>query len=204
MKKQILGFLLAALVTAAAVVACGSDSSPGAALGSGTVNGNMGGSPYTVADAAFGSGPFLGPSFIVTAIAFADITGTCDPSWANAREKSSRSLAFILADTTGAANTSTAVSAPGTYAVYKFSDPNYPSHAKTAFGSFSKYDATCNDSGAEFITGGNVTITAVSASNVTGTFDLTTTAGEHLTGSFSAGNCNLLLTAASDGGRTCR
>jgi len=57
-------------------------------------------------------------------------------------------------------------------------------------------DASCNDTSTS-ATGGSVTVTAVSASRLEGTFDLTFGA-DHVTGSFSASNCAATATSQGD------
>lgn len=51
------------------------------------------------------------------------------------------------------------------------------------------YDATCNSDGPS-ASGGSVTLTQVTSSGVVGTFDVTFTGGDHLTGSFDAPTCS--------------
>jgi hypothetical protein len=72
----------------------------------------------------------------------------------------------------------------GTYAV--------PSQANALFG---EADASCHPLGSEVAQGGSVTFDAVTSSVLSGTFNLTFSAGDHLTGSFSAPICDASLAA---------
>jgi hypothetical protein len=71
-----------------------------------------------------------------------------------------------------------------------------------ATASYATQDMNCNPSLNETATGGSVTLTSVSGSSVSGTFDLTFS-GDHLTGSFSAPICNY-STSADAGASACK
>jgi hypothetical protein len=60
---------------------------------------------------------------------------------------------------------------------------------------FAEADASCQPLGSELAQGGSITFDAVAPTLLSGTFDLTFSAGDHLTGSFSAPVCDTSLAA---------
>lgn len=174
--------------------ACGSGAPSSNNNAAATVNGTLGGSAMTAREALSANGPLLGPgSATGTGILISDVSGTCSLISSNARAKNGRSLGFFLLDAGADGGSYSTSAGVGTYPVYNLADPNYPSAGKVAFGSFDIYDASCMSTGSGFVTGGNVVVTASDASGITGTFDVRTKTGDHVTGSFRTSVCGQLL-----------
>ena len=181
---------LAALSLSLAPAACSSSSgSPSPAPGpAGSADGSVGGASLDVQDAIFVNGATVGTGVVLTSY-----PGACDAIYASKHVphgSRSVSLQLVAADAAG----SGPVWKPVTFALG-------PASAKTNwFGAeLTSVDGSCNDTSTA-ATGGTVTITAVSASQISGTYDLTFGSDE-LTGSFTAASC--AAPDASSGDPTC-
>lgn len=142
--------------------------------GSGTVTGTLLGNTLAAKDAISSSAN--GTSFI----AITDYTSTCADGLNNLKANSSALLFDFPATPTlsvGTVNVGAAVDV-----------------------AYATYNATCNSPTGESSTGGSVTITAVTACSVQGTFDVTLNT-DHVTGSFTAPVCTNMN--AVDGGQGC-
>jgi hypothetical protein len=69
--------------------------------------------------------------------------------------------------------------------------------------SYAASDVNCNETINEQATGGSVTLDTVSATAVTGTFDMTFASGDHLAGQFDAPVCNVDITNLGGNGGGC-
>jgi hypothetical protein len=190
-----------AMLALSLCAACGGSNAVG---GAATVTGTLGGSALGAKVAySAASNLTIGSQStpIGVTVIIGDVAVACGDFSANSTPKNSRFLAFTVVNKSDA-NTFGAI-VPGTYPIYAFNDPNYPAAGKSGFGTFATFDATCQGSGSEIKTGGSVTITAVDSSlAASGTFDLTTVAGDHVTGSFQSTACSS-LNSQSDAGATC-
>jgi hypothetical protein len=174
---------------AVATAACGSSGSgsspPGSAAGSAT--GTVGGASLDVQDAFLANGVTTGT--VVGVVSFADACATLYTS--KRVPKGSSALSFQLVSY--ASGSAGPVTAPGTFTLIG----GHP--GADAFGAeWSFVDASCADTTVS-ATGGTVTVTAASGSQLTGTFDLTF-GSDHLTGKFRALDC---AAANSQGNPTC-
>lgn len=162
-------------------VACG--GSPASASGS------VGGVSVQAADALFG---VPGGSTNGTVLAITSFGGACSKVTTSTNFKGpATALAIELIQNGGP------VTSPGTFPELS----SAPQGSTSVFaGSFDSWDATCMNTNTQ-ITGGTVTISAVSASSLAGSFDLTF-GNDHVTGSFSAPNCAGLATSGT--GSTCQ
>ncbi len=193
MKSIVAPLVALAASFALAVHGCGGD--PGPTTGSGTVTGTVNGGAFTVRDAITGAYTLFGQP--VTLIALTDFAGACGIAKTNANVKNSGLVGFFLWNNDGNGHL-TPVTTPGTYTVDDPNDPNFPTTGRVGIGTVVKNDATCQDTSVYFKSG-TVTVTTVdSFGGFTGTFDGTTTANIHLTGTFTTPACT--LPAPSDGG----
>jgi hypothetical protein len=181
--------------------ACGGSSSGG---GSATVSGNVAGKPLNV------QGTFSAPfDFMVNGsvqavggvVVITDSALACGDFASNVSPKNGRALGFIFTDRE---NGSFAAITPGTFPLVSVNDPNQPQTGRSAFGAVQSFDASCGSTSSGFATGGKLVVTAVDGSGaLSGTFDVTTDAGEHITGSFASTHCGTLQTQ-NDAGAVCR
>jgi hypothetical protein len=125
-----------------------------------------------------------------TVVGITSFSGACETLYTNDRLPGSSavlSLQLVSYTDGGAAGP---VTAPGTFSLL-------PSLGTNEFGAeWTSVDASCVDTTIS-ATGGSVTVTDVSASELTGSFDLTFGA-DHITGSFSASECPAAGTPHSD------
>ena len=150
------------------------------------VHGNLGGAPFVVLDAV---------SNVVTADGFdfpdmsTDVTLTtyandCSLQASQTGTPNGRLLILDLGITDGSGG-SAAASMTGVYTVFS-GTPAASSKLVEAY--FEADDAGCHKSSFEFASSGTVTLTSATTP-VTGTFDITFPASEHITGSFAAPTC---------------
>ncbi len=164
MKNSLFGLGFAFIV----VAACSSAST--------SATGTVGGASLNAQDAVFAN--LQTPSTSGTVLAVTSFTGACDDVTNSRLPKSSAVLSIQMVSNGGT------VTAPGT-----FSFPN-ATGANFLGASFAAYDATCTATRTD-ATSGSVSVTAVSASQMTGTFELTF-GNDHLSGSFNASYCATL------------
>jgi hypothetical protein len=172
------------------IMACGAVVVIAAACGGGpaSVSGTVGGVTVQSSDALFG---VPGGSTSGTVLAITSIGAACSKVTTGTSFKGpATALSIELVQNGGA------VTSPGT-----FPELSSAQGSTSAFaGSFDSWDASCSDTTTP-ISGGTVTITAVSASSLTGSFDLTL-GNDHITGSFNAPNCAGLATSGT--GSSCQ
>ena len=186
--KNLLVLPMLTLGVAVISSACGpSTGTTSSAAGSAT--GTVGGVSLGVQDAFFANGVTTG-----TVVGVTSFSGACETLYSSKRYPRSSvglSLQLIAYEGGGPAGP---VTAPGTFALLG------TSVGGDTFGaSWDSVDGSCGDTTTQ-ATGGTVTVTAVTASQLTGTFDLTF-GGDHVTGSFSATDC--AAAAGSQGNPTC-
>jgi hypothetical protein len=191
--KNFVGPLVALVASfALALHGCGGD--PATDDGSASISGLVVGSSVGVKSAITGTQLIVGQT--ATVVALTDVAGGCGLAKSNVNLKNAGELGFALWTNNGSGVISP-VSAPGTYTLDDPSDANFPTSGRVGYGVAVRSDASCKDTD-DFIASGTVTVTAVdSGGGLTGTFDATTKAGAHLTGSFRAPFCSY---PASDGG----
>ncbi len=175
--KKYVSYAHAVVFAVFAVAACSSAST--------SATGTVGGASLNAQDAVFAN--LQSGSTSGTVLAVTSFTGTCNDVTNSRLPKSSAVLSIQMVSNGGV------VTAPGT-----FSFPN-ASGANFLGASFSAYDATCVPTPTD-ATAGTVSVTAVSASQMTGTFDLTF-GNDHLSGSFNAAYCATL--GQGNGSPTC-
>ncbi len=163
------------------IVTCGAVGAMVAACSGGpaSASGSVGGIPVQVGDAVFGvpSGSTTG-----TVVAITSFGAICSKFTNNVNFKGPATALVIELVQNGAPVTS-----PGTFPFVTAA----PQGSTTAFaGSFDSWDATCTSTNTQ-VTGGTVTVSAVSSSALAGSFDLMF-GNDHVTGSFNAPNCAAL------------
>jgi len=149
------------------------------------VNGTILGNSMQAADATSANGSFTQsfPPITVNAgiIGISTVGAICSKVTAGQAPKNSQFLLLVVVDFNGAQ--SSAPTAPGTYTVSLTA-------TKRAGAQYIPLDANCqNTVGNVYATSGVVTLTSVNNGSYAGTFDLTLSSGDHITGSFSASNC---------------
>jgi hypothetical protein len=158
-------------VTAMACTSCSSASTTGSAAGS--LTGSVGGVSLDVQDAFFVNN---NPGTTGTVVNLTSYPGACRETYIGGHFPSkSVAMGFQLA-------------APGDGGLGPVAAPGKPVLAGAYWDSV---DASCQIATTN-ATGGTVTITAVSASQLTGSFDLMF-GNDHVTGSFVASNCPAAL-----------
>jgi hypothetical protein len=178
---------LVATSTLAACLACG---------GGNSVTGTVDGLPLNAKDALSFQAqiPITGfdAGIYEVGISLADFNGLC-ADFTNAHSPANATLLSLAIASTSPIN-------PGTFNVGALSIP-------AASGIFEKTDANCHTAVVAQATGGTVTLTSVSGSSASGSFDVTFPDAGHMTGSFSAGNCaalaNLITGDAGSTAFTC-
>jgi hypothetical protein len=174
---------------------CGSSGS-GPGPGSGSVVGTLGGKSMTVTSAGFTDGntptvPPLGRTFISLTSASPPV---CTQFAGNYNVHATQTLAFNAYTWTPPSGPMGPATAPGTFTIAQ-SFPSTAGQYAQAF--YTVWDATCSSSSTmETGVSGTVTLTTVSPAEVAGTFDVTMSGGEHITGSFDAPNCPNLVNAS--------
>lgn len=161
-----------------------------------TLNGTIRGNPLKSGDAISAIGAVaLGSVFINAgaAVVLSNTSGLCGFAAGGKEPKNSQFLILVVRDT------NRAPTGAGTYVIY--SSGAQPT--KLAVAQYFQTDASCNETQITLATSGTITITSVSNGNLSGTFDLTFDSGDHVTGSFSATNCNALLSVLANPNPTC-
>jgi hypothetical protein len=180
---------------AAGVLACGSSSpsSNRAAQGALSVNGTFAGYSLPAQDAIAEIQTQMTAGVTITSadIVIASIASLCDHAQ---RYTDSPSISF-LAFSIGGPGTQIV---PGSYMLNGGNDAMFGSAL------FGREDASCNSTLSEVGMSGTITITAASATSLTGSFDAefyrtgsTATSADHVTGTFDAAVCSV---PAADGG----
>jgi hypothetical protein len=165
------------------VAACGS-SSPG------SVSGTIHGVTYSVGDAisAAVSETDNGVTSHFAFISLVSIDGACADIGSNSEPPNVKSLAISLADYNG--TVLNAPTATGSYTIYDSTAGGTP---PTLYASASAgvTDATCTTITADSASAmtGTVTLTSVSGNVFDGSFDIMMNSGDHVTGSFSPEAC---------------
>lgn len=167
---------------AAALCACGSDSTPGA------IQGQIHGQTFAIHDAVSAEVQITTAGGLVHAAAVLMTTssGLCNDVGADQDHPNEKGASIYLFDVNG--NTTNAPTVPGTYSIYQGTGTP---PAKAAQWGAIVLDATCKEvttSGANATTG-TVTLTAVSGNRYTGNFDVALDSGDHVTGSFDPEEC---------------
>lgn len=160
-----------------------------------TVNGTLQGATLTVADTAYGT-RIPGGGGSNTVLVLTGYAGVCTQLDNNHLGKNGQVLVLSVLDYDTVTKAQSAISAPGTYVVFGNGTPT--SHA--AGGNYFTTTMTCQvPANEEPASSGTVTITALSASSISGTFDVIL-GSDHVTGSFTAPFCagvsNTFSTAA--------
>jgi hypothetical protein len=185
-------------ICGASAVGCG-----GATTGNGngsppaTVKGSVGGQPVPNTDTVgvVSTQSFPGPNGTLQTQTFAEvgvlnIPNTCAILQRHGEPASTKIFAV------GVIATGTSVAA-GTYTI----QPSTSSTLPRAMAEYSVTDANCNNTTTENAMSGTVTLTAAmssSSSAVQGSFDVTMTNGDHLTGTFDAPVCHYDSTSTSN------
>jgi hypothetical protein len=157
-----------------ALTACSSTTHVGG--GSGAVNGTVAGNSLAPSDtvAIIGSQNSSGVNVQYAAIVLSDVGAMCTRLTNHQAAPNGTGLALVV-------GTSAALVQPGTYTINAHG-------AETATAEFAKVDAKCQSTLMDAATGGTVTITTFSTSEVSGAFQLTFPDGS-LSGSFDAPAC---------------
>jgi hypothetical protein len=159
--------------------------------GSGTsVTGTVGGQSFDAQDAVFITGSSA--STTGTIVGMTTFGALCNAVTTNQIPKSSRVLSFQLAEANG--TTAGPVTGPGTFDFLGSSS----GATKVFAANWESFDATCTPTSTS-ATGGSVTVTAVTATHIAATFDVTF-GTDHITGSFDASAC---AAPSSSGSPTC-
>lgn len=178
---------LVAAISMAWLCGCGSTSTPSAPN---EVNGTVAGQVMDAKDAISTSLVLSGSNFTGNSLAMllTDYSGACANEAADAGVKNGKALFFALVstDATGAASPA-AVTA--SYSIISGSPAAHAPNAHLAEVSYQGNNVNCLPDIKEFSDSGMVTVTAVSASGIRGTFDVHFQNGDHLTGAFDATNC---------------
>ncbi len=184
-------------VLVAATMSCGSDAAKPIAQ---TVTGTISGKSFDAKDAVFnlgdwsnGFGQFYGTT---TAVQLSDFASQCTYDTSNQQPPNTQTLTLVLAENDAGGSASPA-SSPGDYSIpASYTDASAPSARRAAAwydlggsGASGSYDCFKASSQSAAPGGGKVTVTSVTADRIEGTFDITLSRGDHLTGSFSAPRC---------------
>lgn len=166
---------------ALATVAC-NNSSGGATGGPSPASGSVCGNSWTVRDAIFTTGyiPNLGPGN-GTLVSLRDTTGACAAEKALITSPTTLDVDIALSelDSTGSPKP---ISSPATYKI--------TSSSSEAFAAAAVFEARCTTGfPVTQATSGTVTVSAVDASHVSGTLDLSF-GSDRVTGAFDAANCS--------------
>jgi hypothetical protein len=164
----------------AALLACGggSSSNPAAAA----VSGTLGGEPVAATDAIALQGPSSGLAPYSAWIILTNLPGFCAVEQGHHNPPNAQELTLEVFEYVGALG-------PGTYGIGS-------SSSQLGEAAFSATDASCNPTAASASLGvglaasGTITLSSVSATEITGSFDLTFSPSNHITGTFSAPVCN--------------
>lgn len=160
------------------------------------MRGRIRGHSFNPGDAVWGTGSVRIDSATVNAgvVLMSSSSGLCSSARASRQPRNSEFLTVVLSDR----DTNTAPTAPGTYAIWA----GGAQPTKLAIAQFFLTDANCQQIETTTATSGAITLTSVSSGgNLTGNFDLIFDSGDRVTGSFSATNCNALVSAI--GSSTC-
>lgn len=200
------GLVLAASIAALGAAACGSDN-PKA-----TVTGTVGGVKVTAGDAVSAT-LTLDASVSVAAVAITNFADSCTKFTANQEPKNGQLLLMAVGDFDAANGKVTPAAAAGTFSVWAggkcstttatscYINGDCPSGetcaftalppAKVAVVTYGASDATCKAIAAQSGRGasGTVTITKIEAGAITGTFDVSLSTGDRLTGTFGTSSC---------------
>lgn len=171
------------------------------AKGSATVTGTLGGQTLAPLDAVALKGTY-DPSYPgIVSIFFANVSGLCalynqELNYSGgALKANSFDLGFTLGDTTA-----TSVVATGMYTLT--AHPDFIDNV-----GWDSYDGACNATHGPSATAATVNLTSV-GDVYAGTYDITFTGGDHVTGTFTAPLCTIVPPAsqdagAADGGTAC-
>ena len=161
-----------------------------------TVNGTIRGSSLKAGDAVSAVGAIRIDSTPLNAavVVLSSSSGLCSSASAGKEPKSSQFLTFVLSDRT----TNAAPTTAGTYTIWPGTGAQ---PMKLAFAQYAQTDANCQETQLTVATTGTITVTSVNNGDVHGNFDFTFDSGDHVTGSFTAKNCNALISAL--GNSTC-
>lgn len=201
------------VVLVGALAACGGGSSskatgPGPGAGTATVNGTIGGAtltPREAVSAVFASDPACaqeGVPVSVGAVVISDVAGQCAVANDPCRATPS-TLGIGLAVVAGSVTRTAPGITPGSFPVN--TTPTADPQGIVRAGSIEVFrtSATCTaEPGLPAVTGGNVTITAVSGSTMKGTFSASLSDGTTVTGSFDSAACAVPAEKVC-GSRTC-
>lgn len=163
-----------------AVAGCSSSSNGGG--GSSSVSGKAGSSSVATTDtiSLVGTQTNNGVQVAFAGAFITNVSGSCAVIQRNGNPRNTTALSLVVA-TQGA-------SVPaGSYTV------GAQGQSSAAEASYEATDSNCNKTTNEKATGGTITLTTVSSTTVTGTFDVTFASGDHLTGNFTAPVCSATL-----------
>lgn len=182
--KTLIGFMGMGLFIA--MVGCGSDSP-------GNVSGTIHGASVGVSDAISAAVAITGQAGTqhLAAVIMTSTPNACGDAAANIEHPNMKFVDLSMFDVNG--TTFNAPTAPGTYSIYQGTGTP---PAKAATFNVGVIDATCMtvDAMSAKATTGTVTLTGVSGNAFSGSFDVALDSGDHVTGSFSPGECAALQT----------
>jgi 5-hydroxyisourate hydrolase-like protein (transthyretin family) len=185
---------------AAAAMACGSGSKPGA-----TFDGVVHGQPMKPADAISSPAkvPLAAISAHVVAIVLTDVSGACAKVSANVEPKNGKALIILLADVSPTLEVTTPTG-PGTFTIYNSTTGGLPP-AHAALATYRVNDENCNQIASEsaIATSGAVKLTSISGGSYTGTYTIGFDTGEQVTGEFHTADCPGLSTYITSSSPSC-
>ena len=172
MRRILVGF-----ACAAALAACGGSSGGGGgAGGAATVTGTVGGQvvPSTEVIGVAGTETSGGTQIQIAGAVITNFAGACDLLQSPThRQANATDLLLMVA--------AVAPSVPaGTYPI-----------GSMAIAQYGADSATCTSTTSERAQTGSIVLTSVTSTEIQGTFDVTMTDGDHLTGSFDAPVCDV-------------
>jgi hypothetical protein len=183
-----------------ALCACGGG---GGSNGGGSVSGTVGGISFPVASAISAIGSNSQGTAAVVAMTSGD--DACTQVETNNTHPNETIVELELLDLNETAQTTSAPTAPGTYAVYDTNGSAAPTSTSVAIVFAESAGSDCNGgTGGGNGVSGTVTLTAANATTgvYSGTFDVTFDTGDHVTGSFNPEACTALGESTS-GSATC-
>jgi hypothetical protein len=201
MYKFIIGGLFAA------AIGCGGEAAKTTTT---TVSGTVSGKSFQARDAVFNLGewkgfePFYGTT---TAVQISDYASQCTYDTANQQPADSQTLTLVLSENDAAGGKSPATSTGDYLIAANDTDASAPNALRASAwydlgGSGASGSYACFKALSFFAapSGGKVTVTSVTADHIEGTFDITLSNGDHLTGAFTAPRCG---TTCIPGGASC-
>jgi hypothetical protein len=144
------------------------------------VSGTIGGDSVVATDAIALQGPSSGLIPNSAEIILTNLSSFCAVEQGHHNPPNAQELTLSVFEYVGSLG-------PGTYGIGS-------SSSELGEATFSATDTNCNptaaSAGVGLATSGTITLSSVSATEIAGSFDLTFSGGDHLTGTFSAPVCN--------------